>query len=88
MMPIENVNQHTVLLNMTDSIEGVAALHLSSRIPIIKRIPNNQMLVNITEESKSIIYHLPQVVNTDECIESAQDIERFVGWQRKQHQWK
>ena len=46
------------------------------------------MLANITEESKSIIYHLPQVVNTDECIESAQDIERIVGWQSKQHQWK
>ena len=36
MMPIEIVNQHTVLLNMTDSIEGVASLHLSSRISMIK----------------------------------------------------
>ena len=36
MMPIENVNQHTELLNMTDSIEGVAALHLSSGISMIK----------------------------------------------------
>lgn len=36
MMPTENVSQHTVLLNMTDYIEGVATLPLSSRISMIK----------------------------------------------------